>query len=80
MKIVHKKKVHRYLSYFRNHFGFREPYQVLIDGTFCLAALEGQVRVTEQLEKYFQCPLKLLTTQCVIIEMEQIGESTPIKL
>ena len=61
------------MSFFRNNFGFRVPYQVLIDGPFCLAALEGQVRVAEQLPKYFQCELKLLTTMCVIVEMEKLG-------
>ncbi len=61
------------MSFFRNNYGFHVPYQVLIDGTFCLAALEGQVRVGEQLSKYFQSELKLLTTQCVILEMEKIG-------
>ncbi|KAK4045712.1 rRNA-processing protein UTP23 homolog [Daphnia magna] len=75
MKITQKRKVNRYMSFFRNNYGFRVPYQVLVDGTLCLAALEGQVRVSEQLSKYFQCELKLLTTQCVILEMEKIGPS-----
>ncbi len=99
MKITHKRKVNRYMSFFRNNFGFHTPYQVkipnlysvkssyfflpqtilsllqiLIDGPFCLAALEGQVRVGEQLPKYFQCELKLLTTSCVILEMEKLGK------
>lgn len=74
MKITNKRRVGRCMSFFRNNYGFRVPYQVLVDGTFCLAALEGQVRVSEQLEKYFQCDLKILTTQCVILEMEKIGK------
>lgn len=73
MKITQKRKVNRYMSFFRNNFGFHTPYQILIDGPFCLAALEGQVRVGEQLSKYFQCELKLLTTSCVILEMEKLG-------
>lgn len=62
------------MSFYRNQYGFRSPYQVLVDGTFCMAALENQVRVAEQISKYLQDDLKILTTQCVILEMEKLGE------
>lgn len=39
MKIKRYKKVNRRLNFYNNNFGFRQPYQLLIDGTFCLAAL-----------------------------------------
>jgi len=73
MKIEQKRKVNRLLSFFSNHFGFHEPYQILIDGTFTVAALEWQVRVHEQLSKYFSSETKLLTTCCVILELEKLG-------
>lgn len=40
MKIKRYKKVNRYLNFYINNFGFRQPYQILVDGTFCLAALK----------------------------------------
>lgn len=39
MKIARYKKAQKTLSFYRNNFGFREPYQILIDATFCQSAL-----------------------------------------
>ncbi|GLH04968.1 rRNA-processing protein UTP23-like protein [Gryllus bimaculatus] len=74
MKIARYKKVHRYMNFFRNSYGFRLPYQILIDGTFCVAAKKGKVNIAEQLPKYFGGPVKILTTQCVILETENFGK------
>jgi len=40
MKIKRYKKVQKYMNFYINNFGFRVPYQILIDATFCLAALK----------------------------------------
>lgn len=40
MKIKRYKKVNRHLNFYVNNFGFHHPYQVLVDGTFCFAALQ----------------------------------------
>ncbi|KOB66719.1 Uncharacterized protein OBRU01_20858 [Operophtera brumata] len=40
MKITRYKKVQKYLKFYYNNFGFHEPYQVLLDGTFCFAAFK----------------------------------------
>lgn len=40
MKISRQKKVQKHLNFYKNNFKFREPFQVLIDGTFAFAALE----------------------------------------
>lgn len=61
------------LSFYRNNYGFFKPYQVLIDGTFCYAALKNQVNIQEQLPRYLG-EVKLLTTQCVILETEKLGK------
>ncbi|KAH8305525.1 hypothetical protein KR018_002747 [Drosophila ironensis] len=73
MKISRFKKSHKTLVYFATNFDYREPYQVLIDATFCQAALQHKIGIDEQIRKYFQCPAKLLTTQCVILEAEALG-------
>lgn len=39
MKIARYKKAQKTLSFYRNNFGFRTPYQILIDATFCQTAL-----------------------------------------
>lgn len=73
MKINRHKKVTKYLNYYRNNYGFFKPYQVLIDGTFCYVALKNQVNIQEQLPKYLG-EVKLLTTQCIILETEKLGK------
>lgn len=74
MKFSRRKKVNRYMHFFKNNFGFHVPYQLLIDGTFCLAALQEKINIREQLPKYFKAEVKLLTTQCVVLEMEKLGK------
>ncbi|EDV94193.1 rRNA-processing protein UTP23 homolog [Drosophila grimshawi] len=73
MKISRFKKSHKTLVFFATNFDYREPYQVLIDATFCQAALQHKIGIEEQIKKYFQCNVKLLTTQCVILEAEALG-------
>ncbi|KAJ8686593.1 hypothetical protein QAD02_022387 [Eretmocerus hayati] len=73
MKIQRLKKVQKNLGFFVNNFKFRQPYQVLIDGTFSHAALENKFNIQDQMAKYFQAEVKLLTTQCVIMETEKLG-------
>lgn len=72
MKITRYKRVQRYLSFYRNNFGFHAPYQVILDGTFCQAALSNKVNIAEQMPKYLSDQVKLLTTVCVVAETEKL--------
>uniref|UniRef100_A0A1E1WV83 rRNA-processing protein UTP23 homolog n=1 Tax=Pectinophora gossypiella TaxID=13191 RepID=A0A1E1WV83_PECGO len=74
MKITRYKKVQKYLKFYYNNFGFHQPYQVLIDGTFCFAAFKEQINVRDQLPKYLNGQAKLLTTRCIIIETEKVAK------
>lgn len=67
--------MHRYLSFFCNNYGFRQPYQVLLDGTFCYAALQNKFNIREQTPKYLDGDVKLLTTQCAIQETANLGHN-----
>ncbi|XP_055296291.1 rRNA-processing protein UTP23 homolog [Sitodiplosis mosellana] len=73
MKIARYKKAQKTLSFYRNNFGFREPYQILIDATFCQTALIFQISIKDQIPKYFQAETILVTTQCIILEAESLG-------
>ena len=37
------KKMKNILQFYKTKFGFHEPYNVLIDGTFCRAALDVSI-------------------------------------
>jgi U3 small nucleolar RNA-associated protein 23 len=74
MKIKRYKKAEKFMSLYKNNFGFREPYQVLLDGTFCQVALTHKVNIQEQLPRYLKGQCKLLTTRCVIDETKRLGK------
>ncbi|KZC10883.1 rRNA-processing protein UTP23 like protein, partial [Dufourea novaeangliae] len=73
MKTSRQKKARKNLGFFINNFKFRPPFQILIDGTFAFAALENKFNIQDQLSKYFQAEVKLLTTPCIILETEKLG-------
>lgn len=73
MKIKRYKKAQRTLTFFKNNFGFRPPYQILLDGTFCQAALKNKVNIAEQMPGYLGDEVKLMTSVCVIHETEKLG-------
>ncbi|CAL1688189.1 unnamed protein product [Lasius platythorax] len=70
---LRNKKARKNLGFYVNNYKFHQPFQVLIDGTFAFAALQNKFNIQEQLKKYFQSELKLLTTPCIISETEKLG-------
>ncbi|KAL7302339.1 hypothetical protein TKK_0005000 [Trichogramma kaykai] len=73
MKVKRLKKASKHLNFYVNNYKFFAPYQILIDGTFTQAALQNKFNIEQQMPKYFQSEIKLLTTQCVIVETEKLG-------
>ncbi|XP_055482454.1 rRNA-processing protein UTP23 homolog [Psammomys obesus] len=74
MKITRQKHAKKHLAFFRNNFGVREPYQILLDGTFCQAALRGRIQLRDQLPRYLMGETQLCTTRCVLKELETLGK------
>ncbi|XP_004642959.1 rRNA-processing protein UTP23 homolog [Octodon degus] len=74
MKITRQKHTKKHLGFFRNNFGVWEPYQILLDGTFCQAALRGCIQLREQLPGYLMGETQLCTTRCVLKELETLGK------
>ncbi|XP_038198727.1 rRNA-processing protein UTP23 homolog isoform X2 [Arvicola amphibius] len=74
MKITRQKHAKKHLGFFRNNFGVREPYQILLDGTFCQAALRGRIQLRDQLPRYLMGETQLCTTRCVLKELETLGK------
>ncbi|KAG5682852.1 hypothetical protein PVAND_012174 [Polypedilum vanderplanki] len=73
MKVTRLKKANKRINFYINHFGYHQPIQVLLDGTFCFAAFKNKFMIEEQLKNYLQIELRLLTTPCMIIETEKLG-------
>uniref|UniRef100_A0AC35GKN5 PIN domain-containing protein n=1 Tax=Panagrolaimus sp. PS1159 TaxID=55785 RepID=A0AC35GKN5_9BILA len=62
------------MSFYKFKYAFQPPYNVLLDGTFCQAALKNQINIQEQVTKYLIEPTVLVTTKCVLKELEKIGK------
>nr|XP_014120723.1 rRNA-processing protein UTP23 homolog [Zonotrichia albicollis] len=63
------------MGFYKHSFQFREPFQVLLDGTFCQAALRNKIQIREQLPGYLGGATQLCTTRCVIKELESLGKA-----
>ncbi|XP_050526737.1 rRNA-processing protein UTP23 homolog [Daktulosphaira vitifoliae] len=73
MRLKRHQKAERNINFYCVNFGFRKPFQILVDGTFCMVSAQNRVQLREDLPKYLNGEVKLLTTQCVIIETETLG-------
>ncbi len=76
MKVKRQKRVRKLISFYSTNYGLRAPYKVLVDGTFCKAALKFKVNISEQLSKYVEGEVQLSTTNCVLAECESLGKLT----
>lgn len=74
MKIKRQKQAKKSISFYKYNFSFREPFQILIDGTFCQAALKNKIQIKEQLPKYLMGEIQLCTTSCALKELEVLGK------
>ncbi|XP_072530983.1 rRNA-processing protein UTP23 homolog [Salminus brasiliensis] len=74
MKIKRQKQAKKNISFYKYNFGFREPFQILIDGTFCQAALKNKIQIREQMPKYFMGEVQLCTTNCALKELESLSD------
>lgn len=73
MKLQRYRRVQRILKFYRINYGFHKPFRILVDGTFCNAALENHINLREQLPVYLGEEMKILTTPCVLDELRLMG-------
>ncbi|KAG0740361.1 hypothetical protein G6F57_009851 [Rhizopus arrhizus] len=64
-----KKTVHSYCI----GFGFRPPFQVVLDGEFCRAALEKQVYVKDALPELLGGLTRIVVTDCILQDIKSKG-------
>eukprot|EP00800_Vazella_pourtalesii_P002182 TRINITY_DN12004_c0_g1_i1.p1 TRINITY_DN12004_c0_g1~~TRINITY_DN12004_c0_g1_i1.p1 ORF type:complete len:254 (-),score=26.47 TRINITY_DN12004_c0_g1_i1:106-867(-) len=75
MKYKRKKQAKRVLQLLKTTFNFHEPFQILIDGTFCQSALEHKINIRDQLSNYLSASVRLFTTECAVNEINSLGDS-----
>ncbi len=71
---TYRKLLHKYVL----HFGFREPYQVLVDASFAHTLTKQKIdEPQKRIEDVAQGKAKVLITQCCMVQLykdEQQGE------
>lgn len=73
MKVKRYKRAKRLVAIYKHNFGLVQPYRVLIDGTFAMAALQSKINLREQMAKYLNAEVQLHVTRCVLNELEKLG-------
>ncbi|KAK6113434.1 Fcf1 family protein [Brugia pahangi] len=69
------KRAKRIISIYRHNFNLEPPYQVLLDGTFAMAALQNKINLREQMPKYLNAEVDIRVTSCVLKELENLGSA-----
>lgn len=75
MRLKRTKVYKRAMLMYQHQFGFREPYQVLVDGTLIHASLQNHFPIQDLIPKTLLAPALLVVTPCVIHELGQLGKS-----
>ncbi|NXT20326.1 UTP23 protein, partial [Syrrhaptes paradoxus] len=75
MGLTRQKHAKKNMGFYKRNFQFHEPFQVLLDGTFCQAALRNKIQIREQLPGYLGGATQLCTTRCVLKELESLGKA-----
>ncbi|OJA12058.1 hypothetical protein AZE42_06690 [Rhizopogon vesiculosus] len=56
-------------------FGFRQPYQILVDSEMCKIAIDAKLDLIKQLGTVLQGTVKPMITQCCIVELYLQGNT-----
>ncbi|KZP12034.1 Fcf1-domain-containing protein [Athelia psychrophila] len=75
MRQKRAKAYRKLMALYSMSFGFRQPYQVLIDSEMCKTATEHKIELVKQLGTVLQGTVKPMITQCCIHELYLQGKS-----
>ncbi|KZV75574.1 PIN domain-like protein [Peniophora sp. CONT] len=75
MRQKRAKTYRKLMSMYHHSFGFREPYQVLVDSEMCKTAVSQKTDFLAQLGASVQGTVKPMITQCCIHELYLQGKS-----
>ncbi|KAL4243483.1 PIN domain-like protein [Abortiporus biennis] len=75
MRQKRAKAYRKLMSLYCMSFGFRQPYQVLMDSEMCKEAISHKIELVKQLGVVLQGEVKPMITQCCIHELYLQGKS-----
>ncbi|XP_065674609.1 rRNA-processing protein UTP23 homolog isoform X3 [Hydra vulgaris] len=73
MRVKRLKHCKKIVNFYKTTFGFRQPFQVLVDLTFCQFALTYKINIKEQVSNYIEGDSLLYTTNCILEEGKSLG-------
>lgn len=73
MKVKRHKRIRKHTQFYKQTYGIKPPYKILMDGQFIQAALEGKVRIDEQVPKTLQEKSTMYVTKCVMHKLKEGG-------
>ncbi|GAA5889374.1 hypothetical protein JCM6882_000725 [Rhodosporidiobolus microsporus] len=68
------KSYRKVMGLYQQAFGFREPYQLLVDAAFVKACVQQKLDVMARLQDVLQGTVKPMITQCCIHTLYEAGE------
>ncbi|KAJ4001277.1 Fcf1-domain-containing protein [Lentinula boryana] len=81
MRQKRAKTYRKLMSLYSMSFGFRQPYQVLVDSEVCKASVDHKIELVKQLGTVLQGEVKPMITQCCIHELYlQRGQQPAVDL
>jgi U3 small nucleolar RNA-associated protein 23 len=72
-KLKRQKQNKRNMNIYTHSFGFRQPYQVIVDGNFIHVCRTTGKKLDEILPLYLGGPARIMTTYCVYAELRKLG-------
>ncbi|KAF7306665.1 PIN domain-like protein [Mycena indigotica] len=74
MRQKRAKAYRKLMELYSMSFGFRQPYQVLVDAEFCKTSIEAKTELSKQISSVLQGDVKPMITQCCIHELYLQGK------
>ncbi|XP_043704539.1 rRNA-processing protein UTP23 homolog [Telopea speciosissima] len=76
MKLKKQKRHRRSVKFYTTCFGFREPFNILCDGTFIHNLVVNKIKSAgDALSDILHASTRLFTTKCVIAELKSLGDT-----
>ncbi|PFH31522.1 hypothetical protein BESB_024880 [Besnoitia besnoiti] len=72
MRISRRKQFKRVMRFYSVGFGIREPFKVLVDGTFLTAALKHRISLADKLPLLLGGQCSTMVTPCIVSELRQL--------
>jgi len=73
MRQKRAKAYKKLMSLYHLSFGFREPYQVLVNSDICITSTTLKLELAKQFANVLQGDVKPMITQCCIVELYKLG-------